>query len=317
MSIKEALDKLRTGEENPSEPIQVQDTFIVEEPKSDRGKIYALGRHRLLCGDNSIPYSVRHLFKDTQIDLCFTSPPYLNARTYGVNVTRNTWSSMMNYAFAGYPFKDDAQILVNLGMIHIDCEVQPYWNDWIPVMNQQGWRWFGMYIWDKLSGLPKGDDGRLWTSHELIFHLNKKARNLNKTHLCLSPGMLKVRSNSVRERLGKYRQKKGFLKPHAETRVEDSIIRVSREVIGFEHPAVFNYKLASKIIEIFTQPNEIVLDQFCGSGSTIVACEQTGRIGYGIEIQPEYCDIIRKRWAWEAHGKGCDWEKLTPVWDKI
>ncbi|MCL2001439.1 MAG: site-specific DNA-methyltransferase, partial [Planctomycetes bacterium] len=63
----------------------------------------------------------------------------------------------------------------------------------------------------------------------------------------------------------------------------------------------------------YTQPGEAVLDQFCGSGSTLIACEHAGRRGFGIEIDPAYCDVIRKRWAWLAHGRDCDWQAKTPA----
>ncbi|MBQ0033480.1 MAG: site-specific DNA-methyltransferase, partial [bacterium] len=48
-------------------------------------------------------------------------------------------------------------------------------------------------------------------------------------------------------------------------------------------------------------------------GSTLIACEQTGRVCKTVELDPRYCDAIRRRWAEFKHGEGCDWAKLTPV----
>jgi hypothetical protein len=58
--------------------------------------------------------------------------------------------------------------------------------------------------------------------------------------------------------------------------------------------------------------DSLVVEPFLGSGSTLIACEKTNRVCYGMEIAPNYCDVIRKRWAEFVHGKDCDWQGLTP-----
>ena len=62
-----------------------------------------------------------------------------------------------------------------------------------------------------------------------------------------------------------------------------------------------------------SRKGELVYDPFLGSGTTIIAAEQTGRVCYGLEIEPKYCDVVRKRWAEFVHGEGCGWEALTPA----
>ena len=58
--------------------------------------------------------------------------------------------------------------------------------------------------------------------------------------------------------------------------------------------------------------NEILLDTFGGSGSSLIAAEQTGRLAYLMELDVHYCDVIRKRWAEFKYGEGCNWQELTP-----
>ena len=58
---------------------------------------------------------------------------------------------------------------------------------------------------------------------------------------------------------------------------------------------------------------DLVMDTFGGSGSTLIACEQTGRVCRTMELDPKYCDVIRKRWAEFKFGEGCDWKAKTPV----
>jgi len=77
------------------------------------------------------------------------------------------------------------------------------------------------------------------------------------------------------------------------------------------HSACFPVKLPAKAINLVTQPNEIVVDMFAGSGSTLIACEQLNRTCYMMEIDPKYCDVIRKRYA-RFIGKEDEWEKVSP-----
>ena len=67
------------------------------------------------------------------------------------------------------------------------------------------------------------------------------------------------------------------------------------------------------LIKNSSQRGEIVLDTFGGSGSTLIACEQTGRVCRTMELDPKYCDVIRRRWAEFTAGEGCDWQALTPA----
>ena len=63
------------------------------------------------------------------------------------------------------------------------------------------------------------------------------------------------------------------------------------------HPTMKPVELMAKMINNSTLPKELVLDPFLGSGSTLIAAEQTGRVCYGIELEPRYVDVIRKRYA--------------------
>ena len=57
---------------------------------------------------------------------------------------------------------------------------------------------------------------------------------------------------------------------------------------------------------------DTVLDVFGGSGTTVIACEQTRRVARVMELDEKFVDVIRRRWSEFVHGEGCDWETLTP-----
>ena len=83
------------------------------------------------------------------------------------------------------------------------------------------------------------------------------------------------------------------------------------EARGKEHPTQKPTKLMAEIIQDISEDGDIVFDLFLGSGSTLIACEQTNRICYGMEIDPKYCDVIRKRYA-KFTGKEEEWLTQTP-----
>ena len=72
-------------------------------------------------------------------------------------------------------------------------------------------------------------------------------------------------------------------------------------------------ELAARAIRYSSRAGENVLDLFGGSGSTLIAAEQTGRKAFLMEIDAPYCDVIRRRWAEFVHGPACSWKKLTPL----
>ena len=63
-----------------------------------------------------------------------------------------------------------------------------------------------------------------------------------------------------------------------------------------KHPATFPVGLPAEYIKSMTNEGDAVIESFCGSGTTLIACEQLDRICYGMELDPKYCDVIIQRW---------------------
>ena len=78
------------------------------------------------------------------------------------------------------------------------------------------------------------------------------------------------------------------------------------------HPTMKPVEMLCYLIGNSSKGGDVVLDTFGGSGSTVIACERSGRKCRCVELDPKYCDVIRKRWAEFVNGEGCDWERLTP-----
>ena len=147
------------------------------DPITRPGDIWTLGKHRLCCGDATDAAAVAALMQGEQATLMFTSPPYAQQRDYGAAKEKvGDWDALMQGVFTAAPVTADAQVLVNLGLVHRDSEWQPYWQGWVEWMRKSGWRRFGWYIWDQGPGLPGDWNGRLAPSHEFIFHFNRVPR---------------------------------------------------------------------------------------------------------------------------------------------
>ena len=272
-------------------------------PVSRSGDVWALGQHRLICGDAADPSVIASLMLGEQAKLCFTSPPYGNQRDYASGGITD-WDGLMRGVFGNVPMAEDAQVLVNLGLIHRDNEVIPYWDGWLGWMRTQGWRRFAWYVWDQGPGMPGDWQGRLAPSFEFVFHFNRQNRKPNKIVPCKHAGQdshLRADGSSTAMR-GKDGEVGGWThagQPTQDKRIPDSVIRVMRHKgkIGqdIDHPAVFPVALPEFIFDAYSDSGDIVFEPFGGSGTTMLAAERTGRRCRAVEIAPEYVDVAVKR----------------------
>lgn len=261
------------------------------------GDLFRIGEHKLLCGDSTKREDVERVMGGEKARLCFTSPPYGNARDYEIGEF-NYQSLYSGFSDLAFSFCDD--VLVNLGLIHKDGRVFRYWEKWIDYCEASGNELFGWYVWDQKSGMPGDFHGRLARSHEWIFHFSKSHIPANK--------WIKTTGESLKRGTSgkRFRQKDGSLKElgSPETigqlfKVPDSVIRIQREMargIHTEsHPAVFPIEFPEFGIQTWSNENDICYEPFCGSGTTMVACQNLSRKCRAIEISPNYCAVILQR----------------------
>lgn len=96
-------------------------------------------------------------------------------------------------------------------------------------------------------------------------------------------------------------------------RCQTNILEFDKPKKNDVHPTMKAVEMLVYLIKNSSQRGETVLDTFGGSGSTLIACEQTGRVCRMMELDEKYCDVIRRRWAEFVHGEGCDWQEKTPA----
>jgi DNA modification methylase len=305
--IEALLADDRTDTDQPSDTDKSDAADDVPEvptnPVSRLGDVWALGQHRLICGDATHTGVITTLMAGDRARVCITSPPYGNQRDYTSGGITD-WDGLMRGVFADLPMSADGQALVNLGLIHRDNEVIPYWDSWLAWMRTQGWRRFAWYVWDQGPGMPGDWAGRFAPSFEFVFHFNQQSRKPNKIVPCKHAGQdshLRAdgSSTAMRGRNGEVGGWTAAGQPTQDNRIPDSVIRVMRHKgkigEGIDHPAVFPIALPEFILEAYSDAGDIVFEPFCGSGTAMLAAQRTGRIARSVEIAPEYVDVAIKR----------------------
>jgi len=284
-----AVEQPKEVIEDPGPQIDRADE-LREKWQTERGQVWEVGRHRLMCGD-SRGDDVKS-FLDRRIELCFTSPPYSDLRDYESEPF--DWENLMVSTFQQLIALEPVHIIVNLGLVHKQRTVDVYWRGWLDNCINAGWPLFGWYVWDKGQGLPGNWNGRLAPAHEFVFHFNNVKSQARK--------WVKAQTKSDQNpNTHTFRQKDGSLRPATSPnamgqayKIPDSVIRTPHHIgsdIG--HPAMMGVGLAVFCIETWATEN--VYDPFLGSGTTMVAAEQLGRICYGMEIEPKYVAVALER----------------------
>ena len=258
------------------------------------GDVWLLGDHRLLCGDSTVATDVDRLMNGQKANFCFTSPPYSDQRDYSGNLELKPDHIAK---FISISSSKCDLYAVNLGISRKNNEVIPYWNYYIEEAKSAGLKLLSWNIWDRSGfGYTVGQATAMFTiDHEFIFVFGKDKKELNRTLENKSSGIEK--SGSIRQKDGNTTKVKNKTHSHRQL---GTVIRldVNRYVGGDEHahPATFPVLLPESYIEACTKQNENVYEPFGGSGSTIIACEKTKRKCFMMELSPEYCDVIVKRY---------------------
>lgn len=239
-----------------------------EEPKAKLGDIYKLGNHRLMCGDSTDKETVSKLMNGVKADMVFTDPPYLMGFTGNVH---GDGSKSFNSKHGA--IKNDK-------------------------MSRQDGDNFILKIFENIQRFNKGVYYVCFyrLGLDYIFRALDKLDNQYKALIIWNKGNHTL-SNS--DYMSKYEPiVYGWFDSHLfyGDRRNFDIWDIQRTQKNDLHPTMKPIALCSKAIENSSKKEDIVLDLFGGSGSTLIACEQLERSCYMMELDPKYIDVIIDRW---------------------
>lgn len=244
----------------------VEDEFEVElpaEPKSKLGDIYQLGDNRLMCGDSTVLEDVEKLMGGAQADMLLTDPPYnvnYEGKTKDKLKIKNDKMGNDNFRQFLIDAFSNADMVMKPGAVfyiwHADSEGYNFRGACFDV----GWKVRQCLIWNKNS-MVMGRQDYQWKHEPCLYGWKDGAGHL-----------------------------------WASDRKQTTIINFDKPTRNDKHPTMKPIQLFDYQVKNNTKGDDIVLDLFAGSGTTIMECEQNGRRGYCMEYDPKYVDVIIDRW---------------------
>lgn len=227
---------------------------------SKLGDVWTLGRHRLVCGDSTKENTYEALMDNKKANLIITDPPYnVNYQGTAGKIKNDNMDDEKFYDFLFDSFKNMEKVMeddASIYVFHADTEGLNFRK----AFSDAGFYLSGCCIWKKPS-LVLGRSPYQWQHEPCLYGWKKK---------------------------GKHKWYSG--------RKETTIWEFDKPKKNAEHPTMKPVPLLAYPIKNSSMSNSIILDPFGGSGSTLIACEQTDRVCYTIELDEKYCDVIIKRY---------------------
>ena len=245
-------------DEEEQEIIEDEVPEVPEEPKAKLGDIYQLGNHRLMCGDSTKEEDVAKLMNGVKADMVFTDPPY------GMNLDTN-YSKLPSHLKNGN--RDYSKIIGDNEDFtpSLITTIFDNFNNCNEIFIF-GADYFAELLQDKNNGswlvwdkrVEEKFDRMIGSAFELCWSKNKHKREIIRCNNTLYSG-----------------------EQDAQNKV---------------HPTQKPIKVITWILDKYSKENDLIVDIYGGSGSTLIACEQLNRKCYMMELDPHYIDVIIQRW---------------------
>jgi DNA modification methylase len=261
----EELDELLGNDEQSGETDEDEIPEVEDEPVSRHGDVWVLGDHRLLCGDSTSKQDLEKLMNGELADMAFTDPPYNvdygnNAKDKMRGKDRRIMNDNLGDDF--YQFLKDALtnlLSVTKGACYIAMSSSEL-DTLQKAFRDAGGKWSTFIVWAKNTfTLGRSDYQR---QYEPILY---GWREGNDHFWCGA-------------------------------RDQGDVWFFNKPVKNDLHPTMKPVELVERALRNSSKSRDIVLDLFGGSGSTLIACEKTGRAARLIELDPKYVDVIVRRW---------------------
>ena len=285
---------------------------------SQRGQLYRLGRHYLFCGDSTNADDMRALMGDVKADLIVTDPPYnvdyenkaelLNKYRDCSRVQKATNSKIDNDKMDDTQFTEFLQKAFSVmferlktGGVFYVWYAQLKSIQFETALKNAGGQVRQFIIWVK-NHFSLGMTDYQWRHEPCLYGWKNGANHYWDGRRDLTtvydekPNYKKMSKEELLQEITKLRG----------DNLPNTIIYEDKPARNEEHPTMKPVKLFQRLIKNSSKEDDAILDPFGGSGTSIIACEKLNRTAYVMELDPHYCDVIRKRWTKWAEENGVD-----------
>lgn len=280
-------------EEDEPAPVDDENTYSIV------GDIYQLGEHRIFCGSFEDDKKIRELFGNKKATCTFTDPPYnvaVKNRSTGKTIQNDNMAHEDFQEFLNRAFECVASNMATGGGViswMSDVEILTLKN----AMDNAGLHFKTVICWVKDHFTLGGGDFQ--SAKELAIYGIGEGK-FEKDEL--------TDQTDASEYACYARNREGYF---TESRKLSNVWFFDKPKASKDHPTMKPIGLCAKGVLALSAPGDIVFDPFSGSGSTLIACEQTGRRCFGCELDPKYCDVIRKRYWKFKTGSEEGWQDGT------
>lgn len=283
-------------EEVAPEPAEVveddyEPIFNEKETRTKVGQLWKLGNHRLYVGDSTDEASYEKLLGEDKADMVLTDPPY-NVDYSSEDGKKIVNDKMENFQFEEFltsAFKPMAEFLKEgrgFYIFHASRSQREFEN----ALNNAGLQVRQQLIWNKNS-FTLGRQDYQWKHEPILYGWKDGDR-----HYFINDRTQATVYEKEPADLEKMKKEELIALIKEFYKETTTVIDENKPLRDAEHPTMKPIKLMARFVENSSKVGEIVLDNFGGSGSTLMACEQTGRRCRTIELDPQYADVILDRW---------------------
>ncbi len=270
---KELADLFGAGSDAKEDDFDV-DAELQKPCFSRNGDIWHLGKHKVICGDSTLPETYQRLLGDTKANLVCTDPPYLvNLESASGKIKNDDLSDEEGYKFLHKAFSSMHDSMAKDASIYV------------------------FYATSKARVFHDAyEDAGFKVGAGLVWKKNRLVLTRTDWKYIHEPIIWGWRKDGRHRWYGNQKQTTVF---------EFDRIKNSKED-GCGHPSSKPVPLLAYLIQQCTQTNGLVLDGFLGSASTLIACDQLERVCYGIELEPKFVDVAVRRYVELKEGVTAD-----------
>lgn len=264
------------------------------EPITKAGDVWQLGNHRLLCASATEEKNVLKIMNGEKADIIFTDPPY-NVDYEGgtkeaLKIQNDKQTSRDFYTFLYHAFINLLNVTKEGGVAYV-CHAHMESINFMASFQAAGFYLSQMLVWNK-SSLAIGRADYQWKHEPIMYGWKTGAAHfftdsrIETTVIEDRPNINKMNKDELKE----------YIKELWKREPASTVIDEDKPARNAEHPTMKPIKLIAYFLRNSSKTNDIVVDAFGGSGSTLIACEQLNRRCRMIELDPRYCDVIINRW---------------------